>query len=275
MMGNRVGVIIGNGFDLNLGLKTGYSDFMKSAWFEDNIDNGNELCIYLKEQRTLKNWIDIENELKNYSLKDGVIAPVFHSDLKVLSKSLMGYLANIDYKTIKKSSKAYSFIQNILMNEVKFFDFNYTNSIQYVMNDMGFNNVNNVDIIKMHGSINDGQIVFGVEDNAHIGDEFVFVKKTFSKHFKSINLVRVMNEMDVLIFFGHSLGITDHMYFDDFFHKRSIEISGQKEMKMGLYYYGDEGYLAMMQQLNRLTDNRVSKLRQLNNIELIDLNESV
>ena len=27
--------VVGNGFDLNLGLKTSYKDFMKSHWFSD------------------------------------------------------------------------------------------------------------------------------------------------------------------------------------------------------------------------------------------------
>lgn len=35
-------LILGNGFDLDLGLKTKYTDFMKSAYFQSYIDyNGN------------------------------------------------------------------------------------------------------------------------------------------------------------------------------------------------------------------------------------------
>lgn len=31
--------VVGNGFDLNLGLKTSYKDFMKSHWFSDIKNN--------------------------------------------------------------------------------------------------------------------------------------------------------------------------------------------------------------------------------------------
>lgn len=58
-------VIIGNGFDLNLGLKSGYQDYIKSAYFESLISKRNYLAMYLKKQNNLQRWIDIENELKN------------------------------------------------------------------------------------------------------------------------------------------------------------------------------------------------------------------
>ena len=61
-------IIIGNGFDINLGLPTGYEDFIVSPQFERLINNDNQLAIHLKNSYALKNWIDIEKELALYSL---------------------------------------------------------------------------------------------------------------------------------------------------------------------------------------------------------------
>ncbi|ALU75278.1 hypothetical protein F7642_10905 [Tenacibaculum finnmarkense genomovar ulcerans] len=58
-------IIIGNGFDLSIGLKTSYSDFIKSIEFQELLKNENLLAKHLNGIHTLQNWIDIENELKN------------------------------------------------------------------------------------------------------------------------------------------------------------------------------------------------------------------
>ena len=59
-------LIIGNGFDLNLGLKTSYSDFLASDEFlELSEDSSNLLVSYLNEQakssRKDRLWVDIEH----------------------------------------------------------------------------------------------------------------------------------------------------------------------------------------------------------------------
>ena len=59
--------ILGNGFDLGLGFKTSYGDFMKSKEFLD-FRESTYLGEYLyKEQNKNKTWIDIEKELSKYS----------------------------------------------------------------------------------------------------------------------------------------------------------------------------------------------------------------
>ena len=60
-------LIIGNGFDLSLGLSTSYMDFVNSDEFQILLNMQNQLAIYLKVNAELQNWIDIENELKLYS----------------------------------------------------------------------------------------------------------------------------------------------------------------------------------------------------------------
>ena len=61
-------LVIGNGFDLALGLKTSYLDFMRWLKNEHYMDDA-YLYRYLSSKLNQKRWIDIENELRVYSNK--------------------------------------------------------------------------------------------------------------------------------------------------------------------------------------------------------------
>ena len=58
-------LVIGNGFDLALGLKTSYLDFMRWLKNEHYMDYA-YLYRYLSSELNQKRWIDIENEFKKY-----------------------------------------------------------------------------------------------------------------------------------------------------------------------------------------------------------------
>ena len=53
-------LVIGNGFDLALGLKTSYIDFMEWLMNEHCMD-GTDLYEFLSRKLKVKRWIDIEN----------------------------------------------------------------------------------------------------------------------------------------------------------------------------------------------------------------------
>lgn len=123
-------LITGNGFDLNLGLKTGYQDFIVSDAFSNLLKANNQLCIYLKNQHELNNWIDIENELKEYSksiYKDSN-RNIFRQEYQSLCKSLCDYLNNIDMSyvdNIDETSQAYEILTE-KFERLLIFNFNYT-----------------------------------------------------------------------------------------------------------------------------------------------------
>ena len=65
-MGEETLLIVGNGFDLSMGFKTSYGDFMRSSYFPNKETSA--LCSYLSEKyQENMGWIDIENELSNFS----------------------------------------------------------------------------------------------------------------------------------------------------------------------------------------------------------------
>ena len=104
-------IIIGNGFDINLGLPTGYEDFIVSPQFERLINNDNQLAIHLNNSYALKNWIDIEKELALYSL-DGA-TDNYKKEYEDLSSSLTDYINDIDYSKMKSRGAAYDLMQQI------------------------------------------------------------------------------------------------------------------------------------------------------------------
>lgn len=63
-------LIIGNGFDIDLGLKTKYSDFAKSKYWEKLVENtygvDQDLLNALKEAKETEAWFDIEKTMNDY-----------------------------------------------------------------------------------------------------------------------------------------------------------------------------------------------------------------
>ena len=60
-------LIVGNGFDLSMGFKTSYGDFMKSSFFPNKKTSA--LCSYLSEKyQENMGWIDIEKPVGGINL---------------------------------------------------------------------------------------------------------------------------------------------------------------------------------------------------------------
>lgn len=267
-------LIIGNGFDLNLRLKTGYCDFVESIYFEDLIKQENQLSIYLSEQYSLQNWIDIENELKVYSKKVESTDNNFFKEFKDLSNKLKQYLKTIDYKSLDKESIAYRLIEKNKNSNLLIVDFNYTLTIQNIFNDLGVDSkseFSNIEHIKIHGSFEENDdIIFGVEDNAHISPKHVFLKKSVNINFNDTDFSKAMSDADTFVVFGHSLGETDHMYFKDFFTNISRQNTKGGNQNIIVFYHGEESYFNIFAQLDELTIKSISKFKKRSNFKAID-----
>lgn len=77
--------IIGNGFDLNLGFPTSYNDFIQSQYFKALVNSNNHLAKELQKIQNLTNWIDVENEVVNYSRRFGQRLLTFKQEFGNLS----------------------------------------------------------------------------------------------------------------------------------------------------------------------------------------------
>jgi hypothetical protein len=91
-------VIIGNGFDLSLGLKTRYIDFLNEYLIKNDIEGG-EVFNHIKSINKDRPWVDIENELsllcRNLTSPTGEILTDtrnIYADFLLLKKHLASYL---------------------------------------------------------------------------------------------------------------------------------------------------------------------------------------
>lgn len=266
-------LIIGNGFDLNLGLKTGYSDFMNSSHFQELVIKENLLAVYLNSKQN-HNWIDIEKELKNYSKNEANthrIAKDFEDNYLEISNSLINYLKEINYSKINKESPAYRLIRNTVKSNFSIIDFNYTDTTKLILKDIGFIDSEIVNRhFKVHGSVEEGKIIFGVEDSADLRRNHVFLLKSYPIHYKAINFIREISRAVKVDFFGHSLGESDHTYFNYFFERCSNGNFNERSKTLNFHFYGQEGYKSLHKELYSLTNSRVANFKQFNEVNYID-----
>ena len=225
MIGDRNNVLIlGNGFDIDLDLHTAYGDFMKSAWpFAEDTDG---LAKFLKDKFNDQNWIDFERSFVEYITgnrfpdeykKDKDRDSSQHAKLQ---DALMKYLAAEEQKKIKDNSVAARITKAIAENNTfsKVFTFNYT-SFDNTLKKLGVKFRHETEHI--HGSIESGHVILGAGDNTRIREEYDFLYKSYSPHYRSHNIPFALREAKVVVIFGHSFGYSDRHYFEKFLNDQS------------------------------------------------------
>lgn len=250
--------VIGNGFDLSLGLPTSYTDFLKSNFFTENIGTS-ELFRYLHEKASIEKWVDIEAELANIS-KNGNKDPNFLSDYKRLCDSLTDYIKSIDINKINRDSPAYKLLStHYKPSESYIANFNYTNTVQFILKELSVE-AEDIDgsVHHIHGECHRRNIIFGVDDRARIHPDHVFLYKSTANHDGGRGIKGALRDAKRIFFFGHSLGESDHMYLEDLFLKLGVS---ENNVELHFYHYGETGLHELHKQLHKLTSHNVSQLK--------------
>lgn len=269
-------LVIGNGFDLNLGLKTSYDNFMSSSEF--NSLKNNLLVDHLRNKRAISSWIDVENELTKYShivfgrdaisekKKQHIIN--LRSEYLNLCSALKLYLDKQNNKSGFPNNMAITALDRALeAGNTYILTFNYTNTIESIFKDPSYSDCQ-CKINHIHGSLS-SNIVFGVEDTAKLQKDHIFLHKSYSPNCNNQGVNLIFNGADNFIFFGYSLGQTDHSYFDDFFKAQTLP--NAKKKSFTFYHYGEDAYDDLIWQLKILTGNRLSYLKNYNDLKLINI----
>lgn len=292
-------LIVGNGFDLNLDLKTSYTDFIRSKHIEEHLkSHSNSLIKHLCEQSKSR-WIDIENELKGYSAylckppvqynkrsltlnsdimnekERAVSKRNFRSEYNELCKVLKEYLEekNQELSIDIQNSAAYKVLHKNCEKRCHILNFNYTDSIKKIIrSNFGYSSETKIDevIQYVHGNLKE-DIVFGIEDSGNVHPDHVFLYKSHNPQQNIHGLHTLFEDTRGIEFFGYSLGETDHSYFDDFFKDQSKNGCTHKDLTF--YYYDEKAYDNLIVQLNTLTDHRLSKLKQYNSVNFIKVSD--
>ena len=200
-MANAV-YIIGNGFDIRMGMPTGYPDFLK--YYETLAPPSNEVgeikarfCNMLEQGKAkaeLKDrWADLEVALGDFTKEESNIE-VFKSFLRDCNFSLIDYLKREEKLSTAPSEeeKAKFFAdlycpENYLRSErllrefnhyavsksdigMNIISFNYTNTIETLLEGEIGNN-SNINIKHIHRTLKDNRVLFGVNSIEQIGNE--------------------------------------------------------------------------------------------------------
>lgn len=222
-------IILGNGFDLDLGLKTSYSDFAKSEFWQDlmadnnHSTNSQRLLGFLKGKYDVEKWIDIEAALLEYALDKTENHRVSNAeedkeDYKQLCQALKQYLIEQQNNYVPSQvSVARGLIGSLksMTNASKLYTFNYT---QLDVLAKKLNISLDFDAVHIHGSLMDeGNLILGIDTNKTINERYSFLYKTQNRRYRHTDILKDLRDKDEYIFFGHSLNGMDYSYFKSLF----------------------------------------------------------
>lgn len=226
-------IVFGNGFDLDLGFRTSYKDFMQSGIWRKVCDKNSQapLAMYLESLRERQNWFDIEEALRRYSLlqnniykKDAVKDRLAYNSM---CEALMKYLEQLVHdetqcKTVaQRESLAKCFLRNLDHDtESRIYSFNYTSLEELYKDKRVVSRLLDDDVTYMHGSLKQKKIIFGFDekDLSDVDSDYTFMMKVNSPIYKSSDINDSLIYARNVIFWGHSLNDIDSAYYDVYFH---------------------------------------------------------
>lgn len=267
-------VILGNGFDLDLGLKTSYRDFVTSHEC-GKLRQGsyNNLLSIILNKFYLQNWIDLEEELRQtavtYSSVPLTRNRCFKSEFNDISKGLHDYLVNVQNtvgeKKLRNTSCAALLLEIMCQypSEFEIYSFNYTD-LNKLARSLGYDG--HLNLINVHGSLN-SDIVLGFEDDVPGLNDFHYMIKSFNPNYSTSHVRDSLSTAKEVIIFGHSLGSTDYPYFAEFFSSKSSEkLSQGHPTRISIVTYNEEAKLSILRQLKVMNNNRTDILMDRNDV---------
>lgn len=268
-------VIIGNGFDLDLGLKTSYRDFVTSKECKELQQGGrNYLLSMIANKFYLQHWIDLEEELKQLAIRHSSIALPRHRDFKAefqdITKCLHKYLTQVQESVKETGLRKISCAAQLLKlmceypSEFEIYNFNYTD-LNVFAEVLGYKR--GIDCSNVHGKLEGGSIILGFEDDVHGLQDFHYMIKTFNSNYSTSHVRESLSKAREVIIFGHSLGKTDYPYFSDFF---SIKSSGSSKTdvptKISIVTSNEDSKLSILKQLKVMNNDRTNILLDRNDV---------
>lgn len=132
--------ILGNGFDLNLGMPTSYLDFLRSPYFPESRD-GKSLSSVLCRMSEIERWVDIELELVKYSAANPG-RPTFQSEYNALRSALGEYIKSLPVPRLDGTTHAHRLVQKLATSsDPLVVNFNYTSSVRKLLEQAGMDSV--------------------------------------------------------------------------------------------------------------------------------------
>ena len=236
-MNTETVIVIGNGFDLDLGWDTSYKSFYEKhdGWKMHRRDE-DDLFQYVIKQ-VPGNWFDFERTLHEYALHraqhpfpkdntDNIDRDI--QDYNTFKTQLIDFISEGSKGPVKKDSHAYRLLaayveakKNKTSNmffPIKLFSYNYTPLLNVIHQ---IDSSVKVGYIPVHGMVEKRNIIFGFHDDLGIPKEYRPLQKSMDENYVSSDVVRESLQAKTIIFFGLSLGYIDGVYFKNLFEQIS------------------------------------------------------
>lgn len=267
--------IIGNGFDLDMGLQTSYQDFINSGLWPIVDSDIEKSSLANKLQKDSKeNWFDLEDSLCEYGRlgKSSVIKIGTHQYDQIvyykIKDSLSKFIMNHEMIEPNKDSMAAEVLRKIASMGVfdNVLSFNYTD-----LNIIGAKiGANKVKYRHVHGSISGSNLILGAGSNFELKKDYDFLYKTSDTKYKSANVRYALQDVDEVVFYGHSLGQQDYDYFKDFFDSCS-EVGMTQEDSVNITFFTKdvESEIQLKRQLRTMISNAYGRLVDSNKVVFI------
>ena len=284
----KVLLILGNGFDLSLGLRTSYVNFMESELFKQRVniqhfpncrrdEHDRNIHNYLTIQKGIRNWIDVEEELKKYAtsqrveyynMKGGLTSIQNASDnairlnYNILCMDLQTYISSLDYSVLHTDALSLKLFRSVAASKNNdIVTFNYTD-----LNKLLERNARS-SISYIHGNINDG-IILGFQRFNEMAPGYEYMIKSESPKYKSCHLSAKMREADEIIVYGHSLGSTDHCYFQPFFDEQTSANANHK--RFTVFTLNNASKEQVVQQMVMLSNGKYYAFQENTDVNVIE-----
>ena len=251
-------LIIGNGFDLDMGLKTRYSDFATSNEWKECANEESNLYKYLETKKNIERWFDLEAELYNYATYNLTRSYTYVKDelyFRDLHQYLRKYLQKQQEEKINVKSSAAGILSSVANNASfrNIYSFNYTD-LNIFAKQLGIEIKSNCHYI--HGSLSENSIILGVDERP-LASKYDFLHKTMSPNYQSHNLFEDLKVADEVIFFGLSFGDIDFTYFKKFFLSQSNgERLGKRKKKITIITWDEESRSDILKKLKSMNVDR-------------------
>lgn len=265
--------IIGNGFDLDLGWKTSYKDFINSDYWP--LKDKEPDCLmaeYLKDRTCFDRWYDLESLLKEYAshkphnhVKANPQDEEFFYELR---KCLISFLKDAINSTVNPDSMAIKVLREVIRNGYfsSIYTFNYTD-LYDIAEKVGINM--RFDYEPVHGRLANNSIILGVNDSANLRDGYSYLRKVFNEHYTSHFIRYDLQECDEVVFFGHSLGENDYPYFADFFEDQSQCRERKDSKRITIFTKDNNSRFQILEQLRMMNGGRTERLQNDNDFKII------
>lgn len=276
-------LIIGNGFDLDLGLKTRYSDFASSPFWKFNDaekryrrDLAHELFVAKNESK----WLDIEQVIEEYakapeskSIGSDQEQIDFRDEDKqtfeTLIKTLTEYLRLEQEKDVDAKSLAAKVLNECINNGCfdTIYSFNYTD-LRLIAKKLNITRPFKCKYV--HGTLEGNRIILGVREDVELKSGYDYLRKTFSRYYSSSQLTFDLDKSNEIVFFGHSLSKNDYHYFDKFFNSQCNENLEEKQSKhITFFTYDYSSEVEIKRQLWEMNRHRTDRLYTNNDVHFI------